>query len=93
MNRITGHRPITFVAALRAASAFLRRARARHRQRQDTRAIYETLVELDDRTLHDLGFARSEALSVAMEATEAAERTRLNARPAPPHRGVGRATA
>ena len=55
------------------------RARARYRQRQQARATYEALRQLDDRTLRDLGFDRSELRSVVAEVTGAAERTRVRA--------------
>jgi uncharacterized protein YjiS (DUF1127 family) len=67
----------SIVAALRAAGAAVRRAHARYRQRREARAIYDALRHLDDRTLHDLGFDRSEIASVAAEATGAAERSRI----------------
>ena len=67
------------VAALRAARAFARKALARHRQRQQAQAIRDALDQLDDRTLHDLGFDRLEIASVAAEATGQAEVTRLHA--------------
>lgn len=66
-------------AVIRNAGGFLRRAWERHRQHRNTRAIFSALSELDDRTLHDLGFHRSEILSVAAEATGEAERTRVRA--------------
>ena len=45
---------------LRAALAALRRIVERERQRQRARALYETLSRLDDRTLQDIGFHRTE---------------------------------
>jgi uncharacterized protein YjiS (DUF1127 family) len=65
------------LAALQAIGAFARRLRARHRQWRDARAVYDALRQLDDRTLHDLGFERSEITSVAAEATGEAMRTRI----------------
>lgn len=50
------------------------------RQRQRAHAIYKALSALDSRTLHDLGFERSEIASVAAEASGGVERTRLHAR-------------
>ncbi len=62
---------------LRATAAFARRAYKRYRQRREARAVDAALRELDDRTLHDLGFDRSEIGSVAMEAAGLAARTRV----------------
>jgi uncharacterized protein YjiS (DUF1127 family) len=45
-------------------------------RRRETLATRDALGALDDRVLHDLGFARSEIDSVAAEATGLAERTR-----------------
>ncbi|TMH65261.1 MAG: DUF1127 domain-containing protein [Betaproteobacteria bacterium] len=66
-------------AAIQAAREIVRRAHARHRQRQEAKAVHDTLWDLDDRTLRDLGFDRSEITSVAAEVTGAAERTRVRA--------------
>ena len=65
------------VAAFRAAGAMARRAYVRYRQHRRTRAVYDTLRELDGHTLRDLGFDRSEIRSVAAELTGEAERTRV----------------
>ena len=70
------------VVGARALQACARRAWDFYRERRCTRLIYETLLELDDRTLRDLGFDRSEVMSVAAEVAALADRTRLNARPA-----------
>jgi len=51
-----------------------------YRRRRHTRAIYSALSDLDDRTLRDLGFHRSEIWSVAAETTGEAEQTRVIAR-------------
>jgi uncharacterized protein YjiS (DUF1127 family) len=67
------------VAVIQAAGAIARRAYARHRRRRQARAIYNALHQLDDRTLRDLGFDRSEIRSVAAEVTGEAERTRVRA--------------
>ena len=53
-----------------------RLAAAWHRQRMH-RATVETLSALDDRTLHDLGFHRSEIGAVAAEIGGSAETTYL----------------
>lgn len=68
--------------AIRAAGAIARRAYARHRQRRQARAICNTLRQLDDHTLRDIGFDRSEITSVAAEMTGAAECTRVRTLPA-----------
>ena len=65
------------LAVLESAREFARDALARHRRRRQMRAIYDTLQGLDDSTLRDLGFHRSEIMSVAAEAVEEAERTRV----------------
>lgn len=62
-------------------SATARRALVRARQRRQARAIYNALQQLDDRTLHDLGFYRDEIASVAAETTGQAEHTRIRVRP------------
>ena len=67
------------VATIRAAGEFARRAYARHRQRRQARAIDDALRQLDDRTLRDLGFDRSEIPSVAAEVTGETTRTRVRA--------------
>jgi uncharacterized protein YjiS (DUF1127 family) len=66
------------VGAARAMLAWLRAFNARRRQRSEAHAVYESLRVLDDRTLHDIGFTRSELGSVASEASGLAERTRAN---------------
>ena len=77
------HRSFTLgeiiVAAIQAAGAIARRAHARHRQRRQARVAYDLLRQLDDRTLRDLGFDRSEIASVAAELTGEAEYTRVRA--------------
>ena len=67
------------IAAIQPVAAIVRRAHARHRQRQAAKAIYDTLWDLDDRTLRDLGLDRSEITSVAAEVTGGAEPTRVRA--------------
>lgn len=68
---------------IRHAGGFLRHAWERHQRRRDTRAIFNALSELDDRTLQDLGFHRCEILSVASEVAGEAERTRVRAQLTP----------
>jgi len=68
------------VAAIQVARAIARRTSARHRQRQRARETYEVLRRLDDRTLRDLGFERSEIASVAAEIAGRAERARVRTR-------------
>src|SRR5215472_398487 len=63
--------------AARAVRAFVRRTYRRYRKYRQQSALYETLNQLDDRTLHDLGFDRSEIRSVAAEWVGEAERTRV----------------
>ncbi len=65
------------VAAIHHAGTVARRIYARHTQRGEARAVYNVLSELDDRTLRDLGFDRSEIRSVAAELTGEAEQTRV----------------
>jgi hypothetical protein len=62
---------------LRAVQAYMRRVAERYRQLQEAHAVYEALDGLDDHTLHDLGFDRSELASVAAELGGIAERTRV----------------
>jgi uncharacterized protein YjiS (DUF1127 family) len=77
------HRAIVVAAMLRAAitkaGAVTRRALARYRRHRQAVATYETLRELDNRVLHDLGFDRSELTSIAEEAAGKIERTRMRA--------------
>jgi uncharacterized protein YjiS (DUF1127 family) len=65
------------LAAVQSVREFARDALARYRRRRQMRAIYDTLQGLDNRTLRDLGFHRSEIMSVAAEVVEEAERTRV----------------
>jgi uncharacterized protein YjiS (DUF1127 family) len=89
------HRSFTLgeiiIAAIQAAGAIARRAYARHRQRWQARTIYDALRQLDDHTLRDLGFDRSEIRSVAAEVTGEAEYTRVRALASHNLRGARRA--
>ena len=77
------------VALMQALAAFARQSLARHRQRRRARSTYDALRQLDDRTLRDLGFDRSEIRSVAAEITREVERTRVRTlRSARSHRGA-----
>jgi len=67
------------VAAIRAASAVTRQAHLRFRQRAEAATNYDTLRRLDDRTLHDIGFDRSEIGSSAAEVREEVEYANLRA--------------
>jgi uncharacterized protein YjiS (DUF1127 family) len=60
-----------------AVGAFVGQAYARHRQRRQASSLRDALRQLDDHTLRDLGFDRSEISSVVAEVTGEAERTRL----------------
>jgi uncharacterized protein YjiS (DUF1127 family) len=60
-----------------AAIASARRAYARYRQWRRAAAVYNALRNLDDHTLRDLGFDRSEIRSLAAEFAGEAESTRL----------------
>ena len=53
---------------------------ASYRRRREARVMRQGLHELDDRTLRDIGFTRSEIGSVVAEATGDAEWTRLRTR-------------
>ena len=68
-------------AAIQTIVAIARRALARHRQRRQAGVAYDALRQLDDRTLRDLGFDRSEIMSVAAEVAGEAECTRVRALP------------
>jgi uncharacterized protein YjiS (DUF1127 family) len=60
-----------------AVGALARQAYVRYRQRREANALRQALRRLDDHTLRDLGFDRSEIGSVVAEVTGEAERTRL----------------
>jgi uncharacterized protein YjiS (DUF1127 family) len=67
------------IAAIKAVEAFARGALARHKQLRQARVAYDALHQLDDRTLRDLGFDRSEIMSLVAEVTGEAECTRVRA--------------
>jgi uncharacterized protein YjiS (DUF1127 family) len=62
--------------AWRAVASRLKLMAARAQQRRQARATYLALRDLDARTLRDIGFDRSEILSVAAEFSGAADATR-----------------
>jgi uncharacterized protein YjiS (DUF1127 family) len=66
-------------AAIRAAATIARQAHAHHRRRRQAWVAYEALRRLDDRTLRDLGFDRSELTSIAAEFAGDAAHTRVRA--------------
>jgi uncharacterized protein YjiS (DUF1127 family) len=66
--------------ALTTVAACVREAHAAFRRRREARVMRTGLHELDDRTLRDIGFTRSEIESVVAEATGGAEWTRLRTR-------------
>ena len=66
-------------AAVQGAAAIARRVYARLRQRRKARATYDSLQQLGDRELRDLGLDRSELASIAAEVTGEAESTRVRA--------------
>ena len=63
-----------FGAALASMRAAARRAFDSYRAYRDARATMHALQGLDDRTLHDLGYHRSEIESVAIELSVAKAR-------------------
>lgn len=65
-------------AALQAITDRFGRWAEQSRQRAQTRATWMALRELDARTLRDLGFDRSEILSVAIEAGAGRQATRID---------------
>ena len=64
-------------ATLRVVGSSVRRMAARMKMQQRAYATYRALNALDSRTLRDLGFDRSELMSVAAEMSRAAETTRV----------------
>jgi uncharacterized protein YjiS (DUF1127 family) len=83
MQRTRRYRALIFgalaAAAIQGAAAIARRVYARLRQRWQARATYESLQQLGDYELRDLGFHRSELESIAAEVTGAVEPTRTRA--------------
>ena len=67
-------------AMLQAVGDFARRTVTRLKRQQHARATYLALRALDTRTLRDLGFHRSELLSVAAEVAGHADLTRARLR-------------
>lgn len=63
-------------AALQTIGYFGRRAIVRWKHRQQARATFVALRELDPRILRDLGFHRSELMSVSAEVAGVTESTR-----------------
>jgi uncharacterized protein YjiS (DUF1127 family) len=63
-------------AALQAVGDFVRQMITRWKRQQQARATYLALRGLDSHILRDLGFHRSELLSVAAEAVGHADSTR-----------------
>jgi uncharacterized protein YjiS (DUF1127 family) len=68
-------------ASLQAVGDLARRMVARLKRRRQARTTYRALCALDARTLRDLGFDRSEILSVAAEVAGDADSTRVRGRP------------
>lgn len=66
-------------AAIESVGRIARRVRERYLQRRHAKLTYDALRQLDDRTLHDLGFDRSEMTSVAAEVAAEAEYSRVRA--------------
>jgi uncharacterized protein YjiS (DUF1127 family) len=67
-------------ATAQAAGEFLRRVVAEWERRRCAKATYAALRALDPRILRDLGFHRSELLSVAAEVAGVARSTRVAVR-------------
>jgi uncharacterized protein YjiS (DUF1127 family) len=67
-------------ATAQAAGEFLRRVVAEWERRRCAKATYAALRTLDPRILRDLGFHRSELLSVAAEVAGVARSTRVAVR-------------
>ena len=76
----SAHLGALIAAALAKVAATSREVLATYRRRRDARVMRKGLHELDDRTLRDIGFTRSEIGSVIAESTGDAEWTRLRTR-------------
>lgn len=76
----SAHVGALIAAAVAKVVSAAREASAWYRRRRESRAMRRGLHELDDRTLRDIGFSRSEIESVIAEATGGAEWTRLRTR-------------
>ena len=55
----------TIAAAMNAAAGLVRRAIASYREYREARAFYDAFRRLDDHTLRDLGFDRSDLEQIA----------------------------
>ena len=78
--RYVAYLGVLIATALAKVAAGVRKARAVLRRGREARVMRKGLHELDDRTLRDIGFTRSEIDSVIAEATGGAEWTRLRTR-------------
>ena len=67
---------VLVAAAFRDARKLLRRLRTRYDAYRIERETYHALSSLDDRTLHDLGYHRSQIESVAVEVAASRVRAR-----------------
>jgi uncharacterized protein YjiS (DUF1127 family) len=76
----SAHLGALIAAALAKVAAAVRDAHDASRRRREARVMRRGLHELDERTLRDIGFTRSEIESVIAEATGDAEWTRLRTR-------------
>jgi uncharacterized protein YjiS (DUF1127 family) len=65
------------LAAWHGVATAARRVLGAWQRQRERRATYVALSDLDDRTLHDLGFGRGEILSVAMDIDRDGETRRL----------------
>ena len=77
---------VTLIKALRA---YAHGALARRKKRRGAGARQNTLRELDNHALRDLGLDRSEITSVAAEMSGQVERTRVRSAPKPRDKSRG----